>query len=67
MPEFCFQNPPSVVSEPGGVLRAGKKIVTREGRMEPVPPRALETSEIPGIVADYRSAAENALKAGFDG
>ncbi|EGZ26696.1 hypothetical protein PHYSODRAFT_442873, partial [Phytophthora sojae] len=48
-------------------LRAGKKIVTREGRMEPVPPRALETSEIPGIVADYRSAAENAISAGFDG
>ncbi|EGZ05248.1 hypothetical protein PHYSODRAFT_342633 [Phytophthora sojae] len=35
--------------------------------MEPVPPRALETSEIPGIVADHRTAAENALKAGFDG
>lgn len=30
-------------------------------------PRALETSEIPGIVAAYRKGAENALKAGFDG
>ncbi|MEO9529782.1 alkene reductase [Roseibium sp.] len=30
-------------------------------------PRALEASEIPGIVEDYRKAAENANKAGFDG
>jgi len=32
-----------------------------------VTPRALETDEIPGIVADYRRAAENAKRAGFDG
>lgn len=32
-----------------------------------VTPRALETSEIPGIVAAYRQGAENALAAGFDG
>ncbi len=32
-----------------------------------VTPRALATEEIPGIVADYRKAAENALRAGFDG
>ncbi len=30
-------------------------------------PRALETEEIPGIVADFRKAAENAKRAGFDG
>ena len=30
-------------------------------------PRALETNEIPGIVADYKAAAENAKAAGFDG
>lgn len=30
-------------------------------------PRALETSEIPGIVAAYAQAARNALAAGFDG
>jgi N-ethylmaleimide reductase len=30
-------------------------------------PRALELSEIPGIVAQYRQAAENAKAAGFDG
>lgn len=30
-------------------------------------PRALELSEIPGIIAAYRLGAENAQKAGFDG
>jgi 2,4-dienoyl-CoA reductase-like NADH-dependent reductase (Old Yellow Enzyme family) len=30
-------------------------------------PRALETDEIPGIVAAYKKGAENAKKAGFDG
>jgi N-ethylmaleimide reductase len=30
-------------------------------------PRALETSELPGIVDDYRRATQNALDAGFDG
>ncbi|KAF1325795.1 12-oxophytodienoate reductase, partial [Globisporangium splendens] len=47
--------------------RAGKKIATREGRQEPVVPRALEVNEIPGIVEDYKVAAKNALAAGFDG
>lgn len=32
-----------------------------------VTPRALETKEIPVIVADYKKAAENAKLAGFDG
>src|ERR1700748_1654622 len=30
-------------------------------------PRALDTHELPGIVAAYRKGAENAKKAGFDG
>ncbi|NEW93058.1 alkene reductase [Rhodopseudomonas sp. BR0M22] len=30
-------------------------------------PRALELSEIPGIIEDFRKAAANAVKAGFDG
>jgi N-ethylmaleimide reductase len=32
-----------------------------------VTPRALAEAEIPGIIADYRHAAECALQAGFDG
>ena len=30
-------------------------------------PRALATEEIPGIIEQYRVAAQNALEAGFDG
>ncbi len=30
-------------------------------------PRALELAEIPGVVSDFRRAAENAKRAGFDG
>ncbi len=40
---------------------------TETGMKEHVTPRALETDEIPGIVEDYRRAAENAKRAGFDG
>lgn len=52
---------PSAVAAPGGHMDA-------QGR--PVPfetPRALDLSEIPGIVAQFRQAAANALRAGFDG
>lgn len=40
---------------------------TYEGMKPFVTPRALELSEIPGIVEQYRQAAANALTAGFDG
>ena len=51
---------PSAIAAAGHVslLRPAKDFVT---------PRALETAEIPGIVEDYRRAAENARAAGFDG
>lgn len=38
-----------------------------EGRVPCSVPRALETDEIPAIVADYAQAARNAVAAGFDG
>ena len=37
------------------------------GMVDVLEPRALETGEIPGIVEQYRHAAENAQRAGFDG
>lgn len=40
---------------------------TQDGWVPVSPHRALETDEIPGIVAQFRKAAERALKAGFDG
>lgn len=48
-------------------LTAATKTFVNNGFAETSAPRALELSEIPGIIADYRRAAANAIKAGFDG
>jgi N-ethylmaleimide reductase len=40
---------------------------TPHGWQQPSPHRALDITEIPGIVEDYRKAAEYAKAAGFDG
>jgi len=40
---------------------------TPEGRKPLETPRALETEEIPGVVGQFRLAAQNAQLAGFDG
>lgn len=41
---------------------------TRDFKQVPIEtPRALETAEIPAIVASFRQAAVNAIEAGFDG
>lgn len=60
--------------QPGGVLPVAPSAVRPEGQaftndgFQPlVEPRALETSEIPGIVEQFRQAALNARAAGFDG
>lgn len=42
-------------------------VSTPDGWSQPSPHRALEIEEIPGIVEDYRKAAEHAKAAGFDG
>ncbi|MEH6436056.1 alkene reductase [Massilia sp. DD77] len=51
---------------PSAVQPKGHVSLVRPKR-EYATPRALETSEIPAIVAAYRKGAENARKAGFDG
>jgi N-ethylmaleimide reductase len=51
---------------PSALPVEGEAFTTR-GRTKLVTPRALETSEIPGIVAQFRKGAENAKAAGFDG
>jgi 2,4-dienoyl-CoA reductase-like NADH-dependent reductase (Old Yellow Enzyme family) len=48
------------------IAAKGDVSLVRPKRPFPVP-RALETDEIPGVVAAYRKGAENAKKAGFDG
>ncbi len=51
---------------PSALPVEGEAFTTR-GKSRIVTPRALETSEIAGIVAQFRHAAENAKAAGFDG
>lgn len=48
------------------IAAEGHVSLLRPQRPYPVP-RALETSELAGVVAAYKKAAENAKKAGFDG
>ena len=48
-------------------IRPEGDVFTYEGPQAFVTPRALETGEIPGIIAQYRTAARHALAAGFDG
>lgn len=47
--------------------RANTKTFTSRGFEDVSQPRALELSELPGIVEDYRRAAAHAIDAGFDG
>jgi 2,4-dienoyl-CoA reductase-like NADH-dependent reductase (Old Yellow Enzyme family) len=51
---------PSAIPAPG-------EMVTAHGRVPHVLPRALETSEIPAVVAEFVHAAESAIEAGLDG
>jgi N-ethylmaleimide reductase len=60
--------------QPGGALPVAPSALKPEGQaftstgmQDHVTPRALDTSELPGIVEDYRRAAENSRRAGFDG
>lgn len=51
---------PSAIPAPG-------EMVTADGTKPHVEPRALETSEIPGLVEEFVLAARNAVEAGLDG
>ncbi len=60
--------------QPGGALpvapsavAAAGEAMTRDGMKPFETPRALEASELPDIVAQYRLGAERAREAGFDG
>tara|TARA_R110002033_G_scaffold50855_1_gene98013 strand:- start:5272 stop:6462 length:1191 start_codon:yes stop_codon:yes gene_type:complete len=48
-------------------IKAEGQTFTENGMMDVSMPRALETSEIPGIIEQYRHAARCAKRAGFDG
>lgn len=48
-------------------IRAATKTFVNGGSADVSEPRALAPDEIPGIVESFRSAAANAIEAGFDG
>lgn len=48
-------------------IRAATKTFVNNGFADVSEPRALELDELPGIIDDFRKAAANAIKAGFDG
>lgn len=52
---------------PSAIPITGDEVHTPEGKKPYVTPRALLDEEIPGIVAGFKKAAENAKAAGFDG
>jgi N-ethylmaleimide reductase len=52
---------------PSAIPITGDGIYTPLGKKEYETPRALETDEIKGVVAEYKRAAERAKEAGFDG
>ena len=59
-PDVALPVAPSAIKPEG-------QAYTEAGFVPLVTPRALATSEMPEIVAQYRNGAENALAAGFDG
>jgi N-ethylmaleimide reductase len=48
-------------------LRPATKVFVNNSFVDVSEPRALDISELPGIVNDFRQAAANAIAAGFDG
>jgi N-ethylmaleimide reductase len=59
--------PPGEVPVAPSAVQAKTKTFTAKGFEDVSEPRALRLDELPGIVADYRRAAANAIEAGFDG
>ncbi|MFZ2298254.1 MAG: alkene reductase [Burkholderiales bacterium RIFCSPLOWO2_12_FULL_64_99] len=52
---------------PSAIAAKAKTFVAGQGMVDCSLPRALETAEIAGVVNDFRTAARNAIDAGFDG
>jgi N-ethylmaleimide reductase len=61
-----FQPDNATPVAPSAVRPKGESY-TDAGMKPYVTPRALETEEIPGVIAGYAQAARNAIAAGFDG
>lgn len=61
------QTPVSASVNPAYWEDASNLVSAPSGWIKPSPHRALDTAEIPNVIADYRKAAERAKTAGFDG
>ena len=62
-----FQKDGGAPVAPSAIRANTKTFVAGKGFEDVSMPRALELSEIPGIIADFRHAAGRAIEAGFDG
>lgn len=62
-----FQDEGKLPVSASAVRLTGSYSHTPIGKQPYETPRALETNEIPGVIADYRQAAQYAQEAGFDG
>ena len=62
-----FQENNQLPVAPSPIKIEGAESHTADGKKPYEVPRALETTEITGVIEDYKKAAENAKAAGFDG
>ncbi|HET8693387.1 MAG TPA: alkene reductase [Aquabacterium sp.] len=67
MSHTAFQPNEQAPVAPSAIAAKAKTYIPGVGYTDTSTPRALETAEIAGIVNDFRTAARNAIEAGFDG
>ncbi len=61
------KDPDAETVAPSAIQAKGQMFTDTAGMQDFDMPRALETDEIPGVVAEFGQATRNALEAGFDG
>jgi N-ethylmaleimide reductase len=61
------KDPGAETVAPSAVQAKGQMFTDAAGMQDFDMPRALETAEIPGVIAEFGTATKNALEAGFDG
>lgn len=67
MSHSAFQPGEQAPVAPSAIAAKAKTFIPGQGYVDTSTPRALDAAEIPGIVNDFRTAAANAIQAGFDG
>ncbi len=61
------KDPSAETVAPSAIQAKGQMFTDTAGMQDFDVPRALETNEIPGVIAEFGQATRNALEAGFDG